>query len=118
MGQKSRTCGAKESHLWGKRVAPVWQKSRTCGAKESHLWGKRVAPVGVGQKSRITALVGARASPPRLLKKQIFRYLNIKLSPSMNGSNVWCSLAFYGDVLSLFKWNIYKTRSIFLQKLS
>ena len=28
----------------------------------------------------------------------------------MNGSNVWGSLAPYGDVLSLFKikWNVYK----------
>ena len=32
----------------------------------------------------------------------------------MNGSNVWGSLAPYGDVLPVFKWNIYKTRSIFI----
>ena len=25
----------------------------------------------------------------------------------MNGSNVWGSVAHYGDVLSLFQWNIY-----------
>ena len=36
----------------------------------------------------------------------------------MNGSNVWGSLVPYGDVLPMFKWNIYKTKSIFLSKLS
>ena len=40
--------------------------------------------------------------------KLIFLYLNIKLSHSVNGSNVWGSFAPYGDVLPLFKWNIYK----------
>ena len=62
--------------------------------------GKRVAPVG--QECRIMALVGARASHLQHLKKQIFIYLNIKLSHSMNGSNVWGSLAPYGDVLPFF----------------
>ena len=42
--------------------------------------------------------------------------MNIKLSYSMNGSNVWSSLAPYGDALPWFKWNIYKRRSIFLFK--
>ena len=32
----------------------------------------------------------------------------MKLSHFMNGSNVWGSLEPLGDVLSLFKWNIYK----------
>ena len=31
----------------------------------------------------------------------------------MNGSNVWGSLAPYGDVLPLFKWNIYKRSRYF-----
>ena len=31
----------------------------------------------------------------------------------MNGSNFWGSLAPYGDILSLFKWNIYKRSSYF-----
>ena len=39
---------------------------------------------------------------------RILEVLNIKLSHSMDGSNVWGSLAPYGDVLSLFNWNIYK----------
>ena len=36
-----------------------------------------------------------------LFFKQIFVYLNIKLSHSMNGSNVWGSLVPFGDVLSV-----------------
>ena len=43
--------------------------------------------------------------------------LNIKLSHSVNGSNVWGSLAPFGDDLPVFKWNIYK-RSTFPSKLS
>ena len=62
-------------------------------------------------------------NPPRFLKciippwLTLFVYLNIKLSYSMNGSNVWGSLTPYGDVLPLLKWNIFK-RSIFPSKLS
>ena len=41
----------------------------------------------------------------------------MKLSHSMNGSNVWGSLAPYGYDLLWFKWNIYKTGSIFLSGL-
>ena len=40
--------------------------------------------------------------------KWIFVYLDIKLSHSVNGSDVWGSSAPYGDVLPVFKWNIYK----------
>ena len=36
----------------------------------------------------------------------------------MNGSDVWGSSAPYGDVLPLFKWNIYKRMSTFPSKLS
>ena len=38
------------------------------------------------------------------------------LKMSVIGSNVWGSLAPYGDVLPFFKWNIYK-RSTFPSKL-
>ena len=49
---------------------------------------------------------------------KIYVYLNIKLSHSMNGSDVWDSSAPYGDVLPVFKWNIYKRMNIFHSKLS
>ena len=35
----------------------------------------------------------------------------------MNGSNVWGSLVPYGDVLPLFKWNIYKRSSSYFPSL-
>ena len=41
----------------------------------------------------------------------------MKLSHSMNGSNVWGSLEPLGDVLSLFKWNIYKKIKYSFMKL-
>ena len=36
----------------------------------------------------------------------------------MNGSDVWGSSTPYGDVLPVFKWNIYKRMSIFHSKLT
>ena len=33
----------------------------------------------------------------------------------MNGSDVWGSSAPYGDVLPVFKWNIYKKISSFMK---
>ena len=115
-GQERHTCGARGSHLWGKRVAPVGQEGRTCGARGSHLWGKRVAPVG--QEGRTSAPLGARGSHLGTLGSKsvahtTFKKVNIhilNILHSMNGSNVWGSLAAYGDALPLFKWNIYKRR--------
>ena len=51
------------------------------------------------------------------LSKYLYSYLNIKLSHSMNGSDIWGSSAPYGDVLPVFKWNIYKRMSTFPSKL-
>ena len=32
----------------------------------------------------------------------------------MNGSNVWGLLAPYGDILTLFKWNLYKKNNYYV----